>query len=142
MVGISSLIDTWLQLRDIEVGGERTRGLYVVKSRGMGHSNQVREFVIRSDGISLVPVVVGPEGVVTGAARLSVESKARDAARTDMQLRESRQRVLERKRAMMDAQIELMRAQLAAEENGGNELDDLPSSTGAADGKRAGTKRT
>ncbi len=142
MIGISSLIDTWLQLRDIEVGGERTRGLYVVKSRGMGHSNQVREFFIRSDGISLVPVVVGPEGVVTGAARVSVESRARDAAKLDLQLRASRRRVLERKREMMDAQIELMRAQLSAEEKDSQELDDLPPSPSANGGRKKATRRT
>ena len=45
-MGISSLIDTWILLRDIELNGERNRGMYVLKSRGTKHSNQIREFVI------------------------------------------------------------------------------------------------
>jgi circadian clock protein KaiC len=62
-VSISSLIDTWLLLRDIEIGGERNRGLYVLKSRGMAHSNQIREFRLSDKGIDLLDVYVGPEGV-------------------------------------------------------------------------------
>ena len=69
-VYISSLIDTWLLLRDIEIGGERNRGLYVLKSRGMEHSNQIREFKLTGHGIELVDVYVGTEGVLTGSARL------------------------------------------------------------------------
>jgi circadian clock protein KaiC len=72
---ISSLIDTWLILRDIEIGGERNKGLYVIKSRGMDHSNQIREFRLSEKGIDLLDVYVGPEGVLTGSARLSQESK-------------------------------------------------------------------
>ncbi len=67
-MGVSSLIDTWLLVRDIEVGGERNRGLYVIKSRGMAHSNQVREFLITSRGVSLQEVYVGPEGRAHGLA--------------------------------------------------------------------------
>jgi circadian clock protein KaiC len=55
-VGISSIIDTWLLVRDIEIGGERKRGLYILKSRGMKHSNQVREFQITPSGVRLDPV--------------------------------------------------------------------------------------
>ncbi len=97
-VGISSLIDTWLQVRDIENGGERTRALYLIKSRGMGHSNQVREFVITSSGLDLIPVAVGPQGVLTGSARLR------------------QQRALERKRRTVEAQIEAMRDEILVEE--------------------------
>jgi len=67
--GISSLVDAWLLIRDIEYNGERNRGMYVMKSRGMGHSNQVREFIITNDGLELVDVYLGPEGVLTGSAR-------------------------------------------------------------------------
>jgi len=66
---MSSLMDTWLLLRDIELNGERNRGLYVLKSRGMAHSNQVREFVLTADGIRLIDVYLGPEGVLTGSSR-------------------------------------------------------------------------
>ena len=73
-MAISSLIDTWLLLRDIEIGGERNRGLYVLKSRGMDHSNQIREFILTDCGIELLDVYVGPEGVLTGSARLTQEA--------------------------------------------------------------------
>ena len=65
-VGISSLIDTWMLVRDIEVSGERNRGLYVLKSRGMNHSNQIREFILSGEGIKLVEVYLGPSGHAHG----------------------------------------------------------------------------
>ncbi|MEO8699352.1 MAG: ATPase domain-containing protein [Kofleriaceae bacterium] len=115
-IGISSLIDTWFQVRDLEIAAERTRGLFLVKSCGMGHSNQVREFVISSQGIELVPVSVGAAGVLTGSARihLDAEHRARAAAR-ELEL-EHRKRQLERKRSVLEAQIEVMRGDLASEE--------------------------
>jgi circadian clock protein KaiC len=67
--GVSSLVDAWITIRDIETNGERNKGLYIMKSRGMNHSNQVREFVISSKGLELVDVFLGPEGVLTGSAR-------------------------------------------------------------------------
>jgi circadian clock protein KaiC len=73
--GISSLIDTWLELRDVEMQGERTRGLYVIKSRGMPHSNQVREFVLQPGGIRLLDVYPGPEGILTGSARTKQDAR-------------------------------------------------------------------
>lgn len=66
---ISSLVDTWIQIRDIELNGERNRGLYIMKSRGMNHSNQVREFIISEKGLHLEDVYLGTEGVLTGSAR-------------------------------------------------------------------------
>jgi circadian clock protein KaiC len=115
-VGISSLIDTWLQVRDIEIAGERTRGLYLVKSRGMGHSNQVREFLITSHGVDLVPVAVGPNGVLTGSARIHLEMEQRAQAIARQHELERKQRALLRKSKLLDNQIESMRAELAAEE--------------------------
>jgi circadian clock protein KaiC len=115
-VGISSLIDTWFQVRDIEIGGERTRGLYLVKSRGMGHSNQVREFLITSHGVDLIPVAVGPNGVLTGSARLHMEMEQRAQTLARQQEIERKQRALLRKSKSLDNQIESMRADLAAEE--------------------------
>jgi len=73
MVGISSIVDTWLQIRNYETRGERTRMLYILKSRGMAHSNQVREFVMSEDGVQLVDVYVGPRGVVVGSERIEQE---------------------------------------------------------------------
>src|SRR5688572_1834420 len=86
-IGISSLIDTWLLVRDIELGGERNRGLYVLKSRGMRHSNQIREFMLTSEGIRLEDVYLGPEGVLTGSMRAAQE--AREAAEALMQTQET-----------------------------------------------------
>jgi circadian clock protein KaiC len=113
---ISSLIDTWIQVRDIEIAGERTRGLYLVKSRGMGHSNQVREFVISSRGVDLVPVAIGPSGVLTGSARLQHHTEQEADANLHRLELERRRRQIERKRKALAAQIEAMQAELAAEE--------------------------
>jgi circadian clock protein KaiC len=116
-VYISSLIDTWLLLRDIEIGGERNRGLYVLKSRGMAHSNQIREFRLTGHGIELLDVYVGAEGVLTGSARLSQETK--DEAEQLLRQQEigSKQFGLERKREAMEAQIVVLRSEFEAEES-------------------------
>ncbi len=66
---ISSLVDTWIQVRDVEANGERNRGLFIMKSRGMNHSKKVREFVISDQGIGLVDIYVGPHGILIGSAR-------------------------------------------------------------------------
>jgi circadian clock protein KaiC len=79
-VGISSLIDTWILLRDLELNGERNRYIYVLKSRGMAHSNQVREFVLTSEGVRLMPVYVGSGTVLTGAARLNQAAREKAEA--------------------------------------------------------------
>jgi circadian clock protein KaiC len=113
--GMSSIVDTWLLLSDIELGGERNRGLYVLKSRGMAHSNQVREFLITSQGLRLVPTYLGPTGVLTGSARLIQE--AQDAA-GEKSLREEIQRkqlVLDYRRQAVEAQVEALRAGFEAE---------------------------
>ncbi|HYO18423.1 MAG TPA: circadian clock protein KaiC, partial [Dermatophilaceae bacterium] len=80
--GISSLVDTWLLVRTLIGNGERNRGLYVLKSRGMAHSNQIREFLVSSSGVSLVPAYVGPMGVLTGSARATQEAATKAAALT------------------------------------------------------------
>lgn len=115
-VHISSLIDTWLLVRDLEIGGERNRGLYVLKSRGMAHSNQIREFRLTNHGIELLDVYVGSEGVLTGSARLSQETK--DDAEQLLRQQEigTKQFGLERKREAMEAQIIVLRSEFQAEE--------------------------
>lgn len=115
-VGISSLIDTWLLLRDTELSGERNRVLYLLKSRGMAHSNQVREFLITDRGIDLVDVYTGPEGVLTGSARLAQEARERAATVLREQEIQRKERELERKRQAVEAQIAALRSGLAAEE--------------------------
>jgi len=114
-MGISSVMDTWILLRDIELGGERNRGLYVLKSRGMPHSNQIREFVISPNGIDLLDVYVGPEGVLTGSSRLAQEATERDdRIRRDNDTARKRAE-LEQKRRAMEAQIVAIEAQFNAE---------------------------
>jgi circadian clock protein KaiC len=115
--GISSLIDTWLLLRDIELGGERNRGLYILKSRGMAHSNQVREFLLTDHGVELKDVYVGAEGVLTGSMRLTQEARDHAASLSRQQEIERRQRDLERKRQALEAQIAAQRAQFEAEQD-------------------------
>lgn len=116
-VGISSVIDTWLLLRDIEVGGERNRGMYVLKSRGMPHSNQIREFLLSSQGIKLVDVYLGTGGVLTGSARVAQEAMERVADMAKEQEAERRLLNIERKRRVLEAQIAAMQADFAAEED-------------------------
>lgn len=115
-VGISSLIDTWLFVQDIESSGERNRGLYVLKSRGMAHSNQIREFQLTDNGISLQEVYLGPGGVLTGSLRLSQESEERATALLLDQEINSQQMQLERKRNAMEARVAALQAELQAEE--------------------------
>ena len=103
--GVSSLIDTWLVLRDIELAGERNRGLYVIKSRGMRHSNQIREFVITSEGIDLLDVYAGPEGVLTGSMRIAQEAREKAANVSRRQEVERRERELAVRRAALRAQM-------------------------------------
>ena len=112
-VGISSLIDTWLLVRDIEHNGERNRGMFVIKSRGMSHSNQIREFVLSQNGIDLLDVYVGPSGVVTGSARLTMEAAERAqalAAESEIETTVAR---LRHKRQVMEAELAAEEADLA-----------------------------
>jgi len=113
-MGISSLIDTWILLRDIELGGERNRGIYVLKSRGMAHSNQIREFRLTDKGIDLIDVYTGPAGVLTGTARTAQEAKERTEEALRKEEIERRKRDLERQSKVIEAQIEALRADLEA----------------------------
>ena len=115
-VGISSLIDTWIFARDVEQNGERNRCIYVLKSRGMVHSNQVREFLMSKNGIRLLPVYVGSGSVLTGSARLSQEARERAETVLRQQSKEEQRRVLDGKRKALEAQIEAMRSEFAQEE--------------------------
>lgn len=114
-VDISSIVDTWLLLRDIELNGERNRAMYVLKSRGMAHSNQIREFLLTDQGIELSDVYLGSEGVLTGSARQSQESREKAAAVLRQQEIEAKQRELDRKREAMEARITAIRKEFEAE---------------------------
>ena len=115
-LGISSLMDTWISLRNLEINGERNRGLYVLKSRGMSHSNQIREFLLTDHGVDLIDVYVGAEGVLTGSARLSQAARERAAAETRREEAAVLQRRLDRRRATLEAQIAALQAELQSEE--------------------------
>jgi circadian clock protein KaiC len=115
-VGISSIMDSWLLLRDIELGGERNRGIYVLKSRGMAHSNQIREFVLTDKGVDIRDVYVGPEGVLTGSMRLAQEARERATRLTRQVEIDSKKRKLERKRAALEAQIAALKAEFESDE--------------------------
>jgi circadian clock protein KaiC len=105
-VGISSLVDTWLLLRDIELAGERNRGLYVLKSRGMPHSNQIREFLITPEGVQLEDVYVGPEGVLTGSMRAAQEAREAAEALELQQEIEAKQREVDRLRTTLEIRLQ------------------------------------
>lgn len=114
-VALSSLMDTWLLLRGLESNGERNRGLYVLKSRGMDHSNQVREFLITKDGVHLREVYLGSEGVLTGSARTSQEERDRRQI-GDLAAEAARRRAeAERKIRVIEAQMASLQAEMEAE---------------------------
>jgi circadian clock protein KaiC len=115
-VGISSLIDTWLLLRDIELNGERNRGMYVLKSRGIANSNQIREFVLTNHGVELREVYVGAHGVLTGSARIAQEAHEVSKVLTRKLEIELKKREISRKRRELDARVETMFADFGSEE--------------------------
>jgi circadian clock protein KaiC len=118
--GLSSLMDTWASLVDIESNGERNRGLYVLKSRGMSHSNQIREYLLTGEGVKLVEAYLGVAGVLTGSARVAKEAQERMEAeqhREEVVRRRweiaSRRTGTERQIAELQAQLEAQEAELA-----------------------------
>jgi circadian clock protein KaiC len=110
-IGISSVVDTWLLLRDVESNGERNRAIYVLKARGIAHSNQIREFLLTPGGIELKDVYVGPGGVLTGSSRLAQEARDEAEALTRSQEIQRKQSELGRRRRALEAQIAGLKAQ-------------------------------
>jgi circadian clock protein KaiC len=110
-IGISSLIDTWVLLRAIDNGDERNRGLSILKSRGMAHSNQIREFLLTDHGVELRDVYVGAGGVLTGSARLTQEAQDQAQQILRKQEIERQQLELETKHQALEAQIAALRAE-------------------------------
>ncbi len=111
---ISSLIDTWLLLRNFDSGSERNRGISILKSRGMAHSNQTREFLLTDHGVELRDVNIGPEGMLTGSARLVKRGGKKAAQLIRNQQVEARRTELESKRSALEAKIAMLRAEFAA----------------------------
>ena len=123
-IGMSSLMDTWLSLVHVESNGERNRGLYVLKSRGMSHSNQIREYVLGIRGIQLIDAYVGAAGVLTGSSRLAQEAADAEEEMRREQETTRRRREIERRRATIERQIADLRSSLEAEEEEVNRLLD------------------
>ena len=109
--GMSSLMDSWLLLQDFEGNGERNRVLYVLKARGMAHSNQIREFLISSRGVDLVDAYIGPSGVLTGSARAAQSAREKAEALTGQQEAARRKRELVRTRVALERQIGGLRSE-------------------------------
>jgi circadian clock protein KaiC len=135
-VGISSLMDVWILLRNLEGNGERNRGLYVLKSRGMAHSNQIREFTLTSRGVQLREVYAGAAGVLAGTARTAQEARERAEDLARQQEIERKQRELESKRQALEAQIAALRAAFASESA---ELEQVVTQVTKADKTRRAT---
>ncbi|TDN39656.1 circadian clock protein KaiC [Hymenobacter sp. UV11] len=114
--GVSSLVDTWISVRDLEGIGERNRGLSILKARGMAHSNQVREFLITDHGVQLLDVVIGPAGIITGAARLTQQIQEEAQRVVRQHEADRRDRELERKRRMLEATIANLRTEFESVE--------------------------
>jgi circadian clock protein KaiC len=114
-IGVSSLIDTWLLLRDIETQGERNRGLYILKSRGMSHSNQIREFMITDKGVELVDMYVSRNGALVGSARVARETFDRERERSATEAMERLKARQKQRREAFEAEIALRRAALMDE---------------------------
>jgi len=116
-VGISSLMDTWLVMRYMQHGAERNRFLAILKSRGMAHSNQTREFLLTEQGMELRDVYVGPSGdLLAGGARDALEAQEKAQALVGKQRTEGTKRALESKRQALEAQIAALRAEFEVEQ--------------------------
>jgi len=109
---ISSLMDSWISLSNTSSNGERNRILYLLKARGMGHSNQLREYQITSHGINVIPAYIGAAGVLTGSARVTQEASERELTAAALEESEMRVRLLKRNRQIVERQIEDLRAEL------------------------------
>jgi len=112
---MSSLMDAWILLQDFEGNGERNRVLYVLKARGMAHSNQIREFLISDRGIDVVDAYIGPSGVLTGSARAAQGALEKAAVLASQQEAAQLKREVERKRKSLERQIGGMRSDYESE---------------------------
>jgi circadian clock protein KaiC len=103
--GVSSLVDGWITVRDLESNGERNRGLYIMKARGMKHSNQVREFLITDDGLELVDIFMGPDGILIGSAREQQQLEEATGLELKTYAGTRRDREIQRKKTVLEAKI-------------------------------------
>ena len=121
-LGISSLMDTWINLKSVETNGERNRTIDIIKTRGMFHSNQVREYKITDDGMKILDVYLGPSGMLTGSARVSqIANENAQKVEREHEI-ERKQRELDQKRLKMNSKIKELKSQFEIEKN---ELDQI-----------------
>jgi circadian clock protein KaiC len=120
--GVSSLVDAWILVRDIEFNGERNRGMYIMKSRGMKHSNQVREFIITDKGIDLVEVYLGPEGILTGSAREAQKLQEKTGQILRNNAISLKDRELDRKRKVLEAKVASLQTEFESAEEELNKM--------------------
>jgi circadian clock protein KaiC len=120
--GVSSLVDAWLLVRDIEFNGERNRGMYIMKSRGMKHSNQVREFIITDKGLDLVDVYMGPEGILTGSAREAQKIKEETGVALHDYAVTAKDREISRKKKVLEAKISSLQTEFESVEEELNKI--------------------
>ena len=113
--GISAMVDTWILVRDIETNSERNRGIYILKSRGMNHSTQVREFVITDDGLALLPIYISADGILTGSAKLEHTLQKEEQHKLLQNEIKGRTSEIERKRKMMEENIALLKTKFESE---------------------------
>ena len=111
------MVDSWLLLRDLESGSERNRGIYILKSRGMSHSNQIREFILTDNGVELADVYIGMEGVMAGSARIAQEAKEKEEQLLHQQEIERKRFELECKHKALENQIALLQIAFETEES-------------------------
>jgi circadian clock protein KaiC len=114
-VGVSSLMDTWILVKNIESNGERNRGLYILKARGIAHSNQIREFLLTDHGVELIDTYVGMDGVLMGTARMSQLAREAAAEADRRHLEQRKERELKRKEELYEVQLAALRGQFQTE---------------------------
>ena len=122
--GVSSLVDAWITVRDLEANGERNRGLYIMKARGMKHSNQVREFIITDNGIQLVDVYLGPDGVLIGSAREAQQLEEAAGIEIKSFAGNQRDREIKRKKTVLQAKIASLEEEFESLKDELNRADD------------------
>jgi circadian clock protein KaiC len=123
--GLSSLMDVWMSLSSIASNGEHNRILYLLKARGMSHSNQVREYALNSKGVDLIEPYMGSAGVLTGSARVAQEAREADDTTRRRQDVARRRRAFVAKREAVERQIAELRAAIVAEEAETAALDEI-----------------
>jgi circadian clock protein KaiC len=127
-IGVSSQMDVWLLLRNLECNGERNRGLFVLKARGIAHSNQIREFALTDQGVQLLDVYIGTAGLLTGSARVAQEARERMEDEERKQQLQRKTAELKAKRRQLEQQMARMKADFVVEEQGVlRDLDEMKS---------------